>query len=49
MLESVSENGIALRVQHASPVKGRPPKLDAEPTPISFGDIQSTRTIITFK
>lgn len=49
VLEHVNGTGIGLRVQHASPVKGRPPKLDREVTPLPFAQINETRTLITFK
>jgi ribosome maturation factor RimP len=49
VLETVDDAGIGLRVQHASKVKGRPAKLDPEPTAIPFTAIIGTRTLITFK
>lgn len=49
VLEAVNDQGIRLRVQHPSPIKGRLPKLDKETTAFLFADIKDTRTIITFK
>lgn len=49
VLESVRDQGVGLRVQHPSNVKGRPPRPDKDITAIPFADIIDTRTLITFK
>jgi len=49
VLEAVDGKGISLRVQHPSTVKGRPPKVDKDPTAIPFASIIETRTLLTFK
>lgn len=48
VLEQVGDDGLALRLQQPSRIKGRPPKLDADLTPIAFTEIRSTKTIVTF-
>ena len=48
VLDNVGEEGLALRVQQPSKIKGRPPKLDEELTPFAFSEIRSTKTVITF-
>ncbi|MBL8000621.1 MAG: hypothetical protein JNL05_01555 [Flavobacteriales bacterium] len=47
-LAAVNEQGIQLRVQHPSKVKGRLPKLDEEATAIPFSEIKSTQATIKF-
>ncbi len=48
VLEQVGPDGLALRMRHPSKIKGRPPKLDADLTPIAFSEIRSTKSIVTF-
>lgn len=47
-LAAVNDEGIHLRVQHPSKVKGRLPKLDEEATAIPFAEIKSTQATIKF-
>jgi ribosome maturation factor RimP len=48
VLEQVGDDGLALRVQHPSKIKGRPARLDEDLTPFAFSEIRSTKTVITF-
>ncbi len=48
LLTAANDQGIQLRVQHPSKVKGRLPKLDEEATPFPFAQIKSTQATIKF-
>jgi len=47
-LTAADQEGIRLRLQHPSKVKGRLPKLDEEATAFPFGAIKSTQATIKF-
>ncbi|MCB0792323.1 MAG: ribosome assembly cofactor RimP [Flavobacteriales bacterium] len=48
LLEKVAPEGLVLRIQHPSKVKGRPAKLDPEPTLLAHTDIRETKASIKF-
>lgn len=47
-LAGVDDQGIQLRIEHTSKVKGRPAKLDEEATALPFAQIKSTQATIKF-
>jgi ribosome maturation factor RimP len=47
-LVAANDQGIQLRIEHPSKIKGRAPKLDEEATAFAFAEITSTQAIIKF-
>lgn len=47
-LVSYGPESLVLRIEHPSKIKGRPAKLDDEPTAIPVADIKSTQASINF-
>ncbi|MCB9170523.1 MAG: hypothetical protein H6597_01445 [Flavobacteriales bacterium] len=48
LLERVDPLHLAIRIQHPSKIKGRPAKLDPEPTELARTDIRATKASIKF-